>query len=89
VPHRQCGDNGENSRTRAQSVLADGTAPYLESSQWSPPNAEQHIPGWVEFRYLWPKIVPYGFEQTSELRRRRIPVFRSTDSSFGNRSPED
>jgi len=37
-----------------------------------PPNAKQHIPGWVEFRYLWPKIVPYGFEQTSEVRRRGI-----------------
>jgi len=50
---------------------------YLRIVTVVPPNAEQHISGWVEFRYLWPEIVPYGVEQTSEVRRRRIPVIRS------------
>lgn len=31
------------------------------------PDPEHHIPGWVELRKLWPKIVPYGIEQDIQL----------------------
>ena len=25
-----------------------------------PPNPEQHLPGWIEIRRIWPRVTPYG-----------------------------
>lgn len=31
------------------------------------PDSQAKVPGWIEFRRLWPEVVPFGVEQTLEI----------------------
>ncbi|MBC8290442.1 MAG: hypothetical protein H8E37_09005 [Planctomycetes bacterium] len=33
-----------------------------------PPDKDKHIPGWVEFRQLWPTVRPFGVQETLKIR---------------------
>ena len=33
-----------------------------------PPDKRKHIPGWVEFRQLWPTVQPFGIQETIKIR---------------------
>ena len=33
-----------------------------------PPDKDKHIPGWVEFRQLWPTVRPFGIKETIKIR---------------------